>query len=63
MRVTDENRHQLNNLEHMPFLKPRGRIIIGRSVNWPQKKLDSLRELNASLHYIELMTFGMCQGQ
>ncbi len=57
MQRVDENRTHLKYNEHMPFLKPRARIIIGRSNDWEDDKKDALRTLNASLHYIEVLTY------
>ena len=54
---TEENRHQLAQVEGTFFLKPRARIIIGRSNGWDKLKLDALRTLNGSLHFIEVWTY------
>lgn len=54
---TEENRHLLAQTEKLVFLKPRARIVIGRSHNWEQEPRDALRVLNASLHFIEVWTY------
>ncbi len=47
--------------EGVPFLKPRAKIVIGRSNGWPtdktDKRMDCLRKLNAQLHSIQIMTY------
>ena len=47
--------------EGVPFLKPRAKIVIGRSNDWlkdgSDKRLDCLRKLNAQLHNIQIMTY------
>ena len=54
---TEDARIMLAQKEKLPFLKPRARIVIGRSVDWTQDKHDSLRRLNGSLHNIQIMTY------
>lgn len=54
---TEENRHQLAQVEGALFLKPRARIVIGRSSGWDKQKRDALRMLNGSLHFIEVWTY------
>jgi hypothetical protein len=54
---TEENRYMLAQVEKAIFLKPRARIIIGRSSSWDKSKQDALRTLNATLHYIEVWTY------
>lgn len=43
--------------EKLPFLKPRARIVIGRSHDWEEKQSHALRRLNAALHNIQIMTY------
>lgn len=43
--------------EKLPFLKPRAKIVIGRSEDWNSDKQDSLRKLNSSLQNIQIMTY------
>ena len=57
MKTVEENRHLLAQVEHLPFLKPRGRIVVGRSADWNQTKKDGLRTLNSALHFIEVLTY------
>jgi hypothetical protein len=54
---TEENRHMLAQTEKLLFLKPRARIIIGRSSSWKKEHRDALRILNGSLHFIEVWTY------
>lgn len=55
--TTEQNRHMLAQEENLFFLKPRARIVIGRTLNWEQKTNDALRILNGSLHFIEVWTY------
>ena len=43
--------------EKLFFLKPRARVVIGRSNSWQQPLRDALRILNGSLHFIEVWTY------
>ncbi len=54
---TEENRHMLAQTEKLLFLKPRARVVIGRSDSWRKATRDALRILNASLHFIEVWTY------
>ena len=54
---TEENRHMLAQTEKLLFLKPRARVVIGRSDSWQQPTRDALRVLNGSLHFIEVWTY------
>ena len=54
---TEENRHMLAQTEKLHFLKPRARVIIGRSDSWQKATRDALRILNGSLHFIEVWTY------
>jgi len=54
---TEANRNQLAQEDNLLFLKPRARIIIGRSNTWDQKMRDALRILNGALHFIEIWTY------
>jgi len=55
--TTEQNRHMLAQTENLFFLKPRARIVIGRTLDWDQKMNDALRILNGSLHFIEVWTY------
>ena len=57
LKTVADNRMSLVYGERLPFLRPRARIIIGRSNNWPSDKCDALRSLNASLHDVEVWTY------
>ena len=54
---TEENRHMLAQREKLFFLKPRARVVIGRSNSWQRPLHDALRILNGSLHFIEVWTY------
>lgn len=54
---TEENRHMLAQTEKLFFLKPRARVVIGRSDSWQKTPRDALRILNGSLHFIEVWTY------
>jgi Domain of unknown function (DUF4263) len=54
---TEENRHMLAQTEKLFFLKPRARVVIGRSDSWQKAPRDALRILNGSLHFIEVWTY------
>lgn len=43
--------------EKLPFLKPRARIVIGRSNDWDENQSHALRRLNAALHSIQIITY------
>ena len=55
--TTEGNRHMLKNLEGMMFLKPRARVVVGRSNDWSDSQRDMLRTLNGSMHFIEVWTY------
>jgi len=57
LRGVEEKRHLLQVEEGLPFIKPRGRIVIGRCENWPNDKREALRTLNAALHGMEIWTY------
>jgi hypothetical protein len=59
IKTTEENRHMLVQSEGTLFLKPRARIIMGRSNDWDQPKQNALRTLNGSLHFIEVWTYDL----
>lgn len=54
---TEDARMLLAQKEKLPFLKPRGRIVIGRSNTWQPEQYDALRRLNASLQNIQIMSY------
>ena len=54
---TEDARMILAQKEKLPFLKPRARIVIGRSNAWEQEQYDALRRLNASLQNIQIMSY------
>ena len=59
---TEDARMILAQKEKLPFLKPRARIVIGRSNTWEQEQYDALRRLNASLQNIQIMTYDYLLG-
>ena len=54
---TEDARMILAQKEKLPFLKPRARIVIGRTNAWEQDQYDALRRLNASLQNIQIMSY------
>lgn len=54
---TEDSRLQLEVKENLPFLKPRGRIVIGRSTAWDRKQYDALRRINAALQSVQVLTY------
>jgi hypothetical protein len=57
LRTVEDNRRELEMEEGLPFLKPRARIVMGRSNQWAPQHHDALRALNAALHFIEIWTY------
>lgn len=57
LRTVEENRHRLELDEGLRFVKPRARIVMGRSNQWERRQHDALRTLNAALHGIEIWTY------
>jgi len=53
----EEQRSNIERTYGLPFLKPRARIIIGRSIDWDEEKKQALRKINAAFHNIEIMTY------
>jgi Shedu protein SduA, C-terminal len=43
--------------EGLTFLKPRARIVAGRSYGWESAKRDALRRLNSALQNIQILTY------
>ena len=54
---TEDDRRTLEDEEGLPFLKPRARIVIGRSTGWDGEKLAALRRLNSAFQNIQIMTY------
>lgn len=54
---TEDARMMLAQKEKLPFLKPRARIVIGRSNAWEQEQYDALRRLNAILQNIQIVSY------
>lgn len=70
IQESEDARAIIQSKEGVPFLKPRAKIVIGRSINWTSddgdKRLDCLRKLNAQLHNIQIMTYDhllLCAGR
>ena len=61
IQESEDTRTIIESKEGVPFLKPRAKIVIGRSLSWTNndgdKRLDCLRKLNAQLHNIQIMTY------
>jgi len=57
LRSVEEKRHLLQVDEGLPFVKPRARVVMGRSHAWETSKHDALRTLNAALHGVEVWTY------
>ena len=53
----EEQRSNIERTYKLPFLKPRARIVIGRSKDWGDDYRHSLRKLNAAFHNIDIMTY------
>ncbi len=54
---SEDDRTTIALKEKLPFLKPRARIVIGRSNDWDGKQNDALRRFNSALHSIQIMTY------
>ena len=57
IQETEDARPLIQTKEKLPFLKPRAKIVIGRSEDWDTDRQDSLRKLNSSLQNIQIMTY------
>ncbi len=57
LKVMEDSRLILKDESGMEVLKPRIKIVIGRSTEMNQKEKESLRLLNDSLHNIEIITY------
>jgi hypothetical protein len=55
-RIEDYRLH-IQSEDKLSLLKPRGRIVIGRSVEWQPRQHEALRKLNAAFHNIDIMTY------
>lgn len=57
LKVMEDHRHILKDQDNILVLKPRIKIVIGRSSQMNDKQKEALRLLNDSLHNIEVMTY------
>ena len=57
IQKSEDSRLNIKAEEKVPFLKPRAKIVIGRSTDWDQDGRDCLRKLNAALQNIQVMTY------
>lgn len=57
LKVMEDHRHILKDQDNILVLKPRIKIVIGRSSQMNDKEKEALRLLNDSLHNIEVMTY------
>jgi len=57
LKVMEDHRHILKDQDNILVLKPRIKIVIGRSSQMNEKEKEALRLLNDSLHNIEVMTY------
>jgi hypothetical protein len=54
---SEDARLLLAEKEDLPFLKPRAKIVIGRSVGWTKAQFDALRRLNAAMQNVQVLTY------
>ena len=52
-----EQRSAIERTFDLPFIKPRARIIIGRSNQWERQQNDALRRINSAFNDIDIMTY------
>lgn len=57
LQSSEDVRLQIKEFDNLPFLKPRGRIVIGRTTQWVKEKHETLRKLNCTLQNIQIMTY------
>lgn len=57
LKKLDDYRLQLEDENQFQVLKPRVKIIIGRSMNFKKQEKDALRLINSSLNHIQIMTY------
>lgn len=55
--VMDDQRLNLKSEDGLNILKPRAKIVIGRSSNLSPKEKEALRKLNDTLHNVEVLTY------
>lgn len=55
--IMEDSRFTLKSEDELNILKPRAKIVIGRSLNMSNKEKEALRKLNDTLHNIEIMTY------
>lgn len=57
IRVMEDNRYLLMSEDDMNVLKPRAKVVIGRSSKLNDNEKSALRTLNDTLHNIEILTY------
>lgn len=57
LKVMEDHRHILKDQDNIKVLKPRIKIVIGRSSQMTEKEREALRLLNDTLHNVEVMTY------
>lgn len=57
LKVMEDHRHLLRDEDGLNVLKPRIKVVIGRSSEMCGKEIEALRLLNDSLHNIEVITY------
>ena len=57
LRIMNENRHRLEADWKEQVVRPRGILIIGRSKSWSDEQHQGWRNLIASLHNIDVLTY------
>lgn len=57
MDEAEQHRWEMGRKHNVMIVKPRARVIMGRSQAWDQDQRDALRSLNSALHYIEIWTY------
>lgn len=57
LKILDEYKHILEKQYKFKVLRPRIKIIIGRSESFKEEQFDALRMLNSNLSHIQIITF------
>ena len=57
IQESEDTRTIIESKEKLPFLKPRAKVVIGRSNEWNKEQLDCLRKINCELHNVQIMTY------
>lgn len=57
LKAIERSADRIYNDERVAIVRPRVRVVIGRSNDWTDEQREAFRRLSATLHGIELMTF------